>query len=158
MSSRLRVRYRLPGCATNKMRMINPHQTIRDVISTIAKLDRVHVGEMSLDGCALAGDECFYDYCDPPDQLFVLSKARSADPTSNPRARVPVRARDPRRTPPGASDDDQYATVGDDDSNLIAFDSYRFLGCSHRYFEQLRADPSDRDLRLDGSFERDSVV
>jgi hypothetical protein len=162
MSETVRLKYSVPGCTAKKMRTIDLNQTIREVIFTIAKLDSVDVDELSLENCVLPGDEAFRYYCDPPGQFFVFSKSSSVSPStlaiSNPLAKEPRPACNTRRTSSAASEDDPYAVIGNDASNRIRFNCYLFSGCSLRYFEQLQADPSDRDLRFDGSFKRDSVV
>jgi hypothetical protein len=161
MSGKKRVRYIVPG-SEKKMRIINPHQTISEVIAMISRLDRVDIDELSLDGCVLPCNECFFAHFNSSDQVFVFSKSsersRSANPNEVPSAAMSRSISDRSRIPPSASDQVQYATIGDQDPNPIRFDSFLFNSCSSRYFRQLQEDPLNRDLKFAASFKRDSIV
>jgi hypothetical protein len=75
MTAKLRVRYRLPNAATATLRMIDRGQSVQEVISFIARLDRSDLNTLFLDDAELPPDESFDAFYESKDQLFVFSKA-----------------------------------------------------------------------------------
>jgi hypothetical protein len=81
-TEKLRVKCRLPNAARIKQRMIDRGQTVQEVISFIARMDRADVNELLLDEVAIPPEESFDAFYESKDQLFVFSKASAPAMTS----------------------------------------------------------------------------